>query len=154
MSRIEPQSTAPKHGVRLRHISFAIMAAFALGFVFVSIPIVQWIHYRQTFPKRHLEATQFIEAAYGYYADKGKWPDAATASGLSSLPAEWEYFEKTDPTDATSTPMILLQGDYHLHLAYYFSPPNGKVISRDWRGESSMPFQADVTYSTTSSRRP
>ncbi|MGD0898050.1 MAG: hypothetical protein ABR915_09470 [Thermoguttaceae bacterium] len=154
MNVAESQPTVPRHGVKLRNIVLAIIAAFILLLVFVSIPIVQWIHYHKTFPVRHLEATQFIEVVYGYYADKGKWPDAATAIGLSSLPAKWEYFEKTDPADPKTTPMILLNGEYHLHLAYYFSPPDGKTISGEWRGESKMPFQADVTYRATSSRRP
>ena len=78
MSAAESQPTVPKHGAKLRNIVLAIIAAFIL-LVLVTNPIVQSLHYHKTFPARHLEATQFIEAVYGYYADKGKWPDAATA---------------------------------------------------------------------------
>ena len=133
--------------------TLSLIAAILLVCTIISWPIVQWIHYEKTFPARHLEATQFIEAVYGYYVDKGEWPDAATANSLSALSARWEYLEKTEPADPKTTPLLLLDGDYHLRLAYYFSPPNGEKINGEWRGSSGT-FEAEVQYHATSRKQP
>jgi hypothetical protein len=126
----------------------AVGACVLIGIV-LGLPLVQFSRYYKTFPKRHLEATQFIAAVYSHYGKTGRWPDAATASRLATLPSEWEYSEKTDAIDATSTPLLYLHGQYHMSLVYYFSPPAGEKVNREWimssEGDKTS-FDADVDY--------
>ena len=118
-----------------RVLPLVIIAVCIVVGLVLAVPATAWFQFRhsyKTFPDRHLEVTAFIDAVYSYFADQGRWPDAATASSLSRLPAEWIYSDKTDPSDSMSAPLMCLHGPYHMSLTYYFEPPNGQAINSEW----------------------
>jgi len=89
----------------------------------------------------------FFAQAYRHHSQTGQWPDAITANQFCPIPPGWDYFEHVSlPADP---PMLLLHGEYHNMLAYYFMPPNNSPINRrwtvDWEG-SDRDFEADQAY--------
>jgi hypothetical protein len=129
---------------------YLILGCLALLFAFccvIVVPIVvasyQLRRSLREFPRRHGEATEFIESTYRYYMKNGKWPVSSKQSTneLSAPPAEWGY--TNDPES------IFLYGPYHMALVYYFEPPKGGSVRRKWilsvEGNKTE-FDADIIY--------
>ncbi len=102
--------------------------------------------------QRHLEATNAIEQIYAYNSLHGQWPtdDEFEKQGRFGLPAGWNYFFDS------GSPLIMLDGEYHMSIVYRFLPPVENKASATWvhgfEGDKSE-FQADVTYHVTEPSR-
>lgn len=127
--------------------SAVIVVVMVLGLV--SYPILHFKWFVSSFPRRHVEVTRFVEAVYAHFSKTGQWPDEQQARQLAPLPVGWSYREHADTSDAQSTPVLSLQGDYHSSLVYRFAPPVDKQIENKWRmgieGDQSD-FNADAPY--------
>jgi len=140
-----------------RNTDWVGVVALLLAGICFAIPLVTFLSFlssfgefdsaRTTFPQRHEEATAFIEAVYRFHDDEERWPsnlDIKKSVDLT-VPANWEYMEDC----RCDNPCLILWGQFHMFLWYYFTPSRDPDDRREWIFSvegSERPFLADTTY--------
>ena len=115
---------------------------------------------RDSITARHEEVHAAIEEIYAHFQQHGSWPEKSQTSNLppdfsdppshqavdlTSLPAlrqpvpqDWKYESDSE----LGGPYVYLDGSYHMSIVYYFAPPEGGQVGREWtRSEEGSKYQ-------------
>ena len=126
-------------GPRRRWLRFSLLTLFigvtaagvGLGFVGSWWQVARdFRDARQSFPRRHVEARETIEAVYAYFSQGGRWPERAEIGSMGKPlpPPGWEY----EVGSGLGAPVIVLHGPFRMMICYYFAPPNQGTASDQW----------------------